>query len=329
MRVLSVVGKYYYGCPRCIEPMYLAFTDPIKELGHQVEHFDHAEMRGQSGLEVCGERFVEKVKTRGYDAVFYQTAGQDWMSREAIREAGRYAPIVAWNSDDDWQWESYSRDLVPYFTFMVTTYIHIYEANREQYSNLRLSQWGCYVRFADFACRKDLGFTFAGKVYGHRNQECRYLRKSAGLRAFGPGSGLVNLGLPYIHGAARIPLLYGRAVDFRKLNAIWNRSQVSYTPMGASINPAILQIKSRTFEMGLSGTLMLCQQSPNLEDYYEPYKEFVPFDALEDCAEKAKYYLTNESARVRIAMAYHDRTKAEHLWQHRFGKLFHDIGLRT
>jgi len=97
--------------------------------------------------------------------------------------------------------------------------------------------------------------------------------------------------------------------------------------MGASADPRLYQIKSRTFEMGLSGTLMVCQHSPNLERYYEPEKEFIPFSDLSECAEKVRYYLSHESERLRIARAYHDRTQAEHLWQHRFTQLFRDIGL--
>ncbi len=328
MRFLSVVGKKYGGRLGAIEPMYLEFTDPLMDLGHKVEHFDHAEIRKRFGSLACGERFVKQVRSGGYDGVLYQTAGQDWMPREAIREAGCFAPIVAWNSDDDWQWESYTKALAPYFTFMVTTYPHIYEANRKLYPNLRLSQWGCYDRFAEFSRMKDLDFTFAGNVYGQRNEECRFLLNNAKLQVYGPGSGLVRLGLPYFRGAGRISIVYGRSVNFRDLNVIWNRSKVSYTPMGASADPKMLQIKSRTFEMGLSGTLMLCQHSPYLECYYEPNREFVSFHDLDDCAQKARYYLAHETERARIAKSYHDRTKAEHMWQHRFAKLFRDIDLQ-
>jgi hypothetical protein len=172
-----------------------------------------------------------------------------------------------------------------------------------------------------------MDFTFVGQIYGYRNDECRYLRKKAGLRTYGLGSGLVNLGLPYFKGASRVNFLYGRALDLKEVNAIWNRSKISFTPMGASANPSILQIKGRTFQMGLSGTLMLCQHSPYLEYYYKPFKEFVPYDSLDDCADKAKYYITHEFERAKIAKAYHDRTMNEHLWQHRFVQLFKDIGL--
>ena len=79
--------------------------------------------------------------------------------------------------------------------------------------------------------------------------------------------------------------------------------------------------------MGLSGTLMLCNHSPNLERYYEPGKECITFETLEDCAEKEKWCLSHESERARIACNYRDRTLKEHLWQLRFTELFDQLGL--
>ena len=327
MRVLSAVGKGYYGSSACWEPMYLEFTDPLRDLGHEVGHFDHVLNRDWFGMDGCGELFVKRVREGWYDVVIYQTSGEDKMPREAIREAGRYAPIVAWNSDDDWQWDSYTKHLCPYFTFMVTTYPGIYEASKGEYPNLRLSQWGCYDRYADLGRPKDLGFTFIGKTYGLRNEQCRYLRRKGGLQVFGTGARLVRLGLPWFRGAARLPWLCGPHLPLDKVHEVWNRSRISFTPMEASSDPGILQIKGRTFEMGLSGTLMLCQHSPHLERYYEPGREFVAFEGLDDCAQKAEFYLKHEAERAHIARAYHDRTRAEHLWQHRFTKLFQDIGL--
>jgi spore maturation protein CgeB len=250
------------------------------------------------------------------------------MDREAIREAARLAPVIAWNSDDDWQWDSYTSHLAPYFTFMFTTYPHIYEANRAEYPNLRLSQWGCYDRLADFSRAKDLDLTFVGRSYGQRIADCSYLHRRAGLRVFGAGSRLVRLGLREFRGSWRVPWLTGRPIaDYARVNEIWNRSKVSYTPLGSSADPGLLQVKGRVFQMGLSGTLMLCDSHPELAHYYEPGREFVPFCDLDDCAEQARWYLAHESERARIATAYHDRTKAEHLWRHRFDRLFRDVGL--
>lgn len=332
MRILSVVSKNYYGLPGAVEPMYLQFTEPLRDMGHEVETFDHHRTREEVGMVGCGEQFVERVKAGRYDVVFYQTGGGEAMMRDAIREAGSHAPVVAWNSDDDWQWETYTRHLAPYFTFMATTYPHVYEANRERYPNLLLSQWGCYERFAGFECPKDMDFTFVGLFHGNRVRLCRALRRGAGLRVFGAGSGMVRHDLLMRYRRARsllrhFPALYGRAVTTEQVQTIWNRSKVSFTPMAASVDPTKLQIKGRAFEMGLSGTLMICQLSPGLERYYEPGREFVPFYSVDDCIEKVKHYLKHERDRACIARAYRDRTRAEHLWRHRFTKIFQEVGL--
>src|SRR5262249_22996467 len=155
----------------------------------------------------------------------------------------------------------------------------IYEENRRGHPNLRLSQWGCYEGFAKFDQPKDLRFTFAGQVYGERIPACRYLRREAGLQVFGHMSGMVStpsfLYWPLVRPApVRFPSVSGPPLPFQGVNAIWNRTRVSYTPMEASVGAHVLQIKSRTFEMGLSGTLMLCKQAPDMERYYEPDKEF-------------------------------------------------------
>ncbi len=330
MRILSTVSRSFHGHAEAVEPMFLEFTEPLRRLGHHVDHFDHAAIRSEAGLETCGERFVDAVRAGGYDLVLYQTGGQDYMTREAITQAGRFAPIVAWNSDDDWQWDTYTSKIAPLFTFVVTTYPQVFGRAVPFHRNLILSQWACLDTYSNFNRPKDLNFTFAGQIYSSRVEECLQLKRAAGLQVFGLGS--IRVKRPLLKSrrsdrfvAQRFPSL-NKALSFRQINDVWNRSRVSFTPMGASTDSSLLQIKSRTFEMGLSGTLMLCQHSPFLERYYEPGKEFVAFDSIEDCAHKARYYMSHEAERRRIAEAYASRTRAEHLWEHRFTQLFDEIG---
>jgi Glycosyl transferases group 1 len=334
MKILSCVSKGYYGGD-AVEPMYIAFTEPLAALGHEVHHFDHFLSHKEAGPTRTAERLLERVRSGHYDAILYQTSCQEArFIGESIREAGRYAPTIAWNSDDDFAWETQTSLMAPYFTFMITTYPHIYEQQRHRHPNLRLSQWGCFDGFGDFDRPKDLDFTFAGQIYGDRVRSSRYLAAKAGLKVYGFMSGMVRTpGFLYWPGIRkmtfRFPSIYGPPIQYAEVNEVWNRSRISYTPMEASADANILQIKSRTFEQGLSGTLMICRQSPNLDRYYEPGKEFVPFDDLDDCTEKVTFYLRNERARVQIATAYRDRTRREHMWTHRFRKIFDDIGLRA
>ncbi len=189
-------------------------------------------------------------------------AGITWTAA-LIAQASRHAPIVAWNSDDDWQWDTYSRHLAPFFTRMITTYPHVYEANHSEFPNLLLSQWGCLESYSEFARTKDLDFTFVGQVYRSRVSELRHLRREAGLKVFGLGALRLRFGIfnnrRFRNIAAKLVPATNRALAFPEVHSLWNRSKISYTPLGASTNPSLLQIKGRVFQMGLSGTLMLAQ----------------------------------------------------------------------
>lgn len=331
MRILATVAKAYVFRPEAVEPMYLWFTEPLRKLGHEVDHFDHVRLGRETDFVACGEAFVDRVKNGGYDLVLYQTGGHDSMTYDAIVEARRYAPIVAWNSDDDWQWDKYTKNLARLFDYMVTTYRHVYEANRLKFPHLRLSQWACLDTYAEYGLPKDLDFTFAGQVYTSRVADCLHLKREAGLKVYGLGAMRIRyplLSSRKVYGfiARRFPWL-NRPLGFEQVHDIWNRSRVSFAPMGASADPTRLQVKGRVFEMGMSGTMMLTQRADDIESFYEPGKEFVAYDSIEDCADKAKFYLRNETERARIAEAYYRRTRAEHLWEHRFQQLFREIGL--
>lgn len=325
MRILSVVRQNYYG-QLVREPLSLYFTLPLREMGHKVETFDHFETHRASGRDAATTLLIKKIRNGDFDLVLYQTAGQEPIDTSSFEEISRITCVAAWNSDDDWQWGS-TQKLAGHFSYVITTYPHIYEENKKRYKNLLLSQWGCLGLFSNFARQKDIDFSFAGAIYASRMAACRYLRRRVGLQCFGRGSRLLQLGLPYFRGAFRLRHIAGKAIDFETINDIWNRTRVSYTPLKGGPHGVVLSLKSRMFDMGLSGTLMLCEHSPNLEHYYEPDRECVTFESLEDCAEKALWYLSHESERARIARRYYDRTVREHMWTHRFTELFRQMGL--
>jgi hypothetical protein len=326
MRILSVVRQHYYGNTNAREPLSFFFTAPLRQMGHDVETFDHFESRRAYGKDAATARLLEKIQGGAFDLVLYQTSGEEPVDTAELAETARKTCLAAWNSDDDWQWNT-TRQCVSHFTYMITTYPHIYDQNRAACPNLLLSQWGCLGLFSYFERSKDIEFSFAGAIYAARSSACRYLRRRVGLECFGRGARLLRLGVPYFRGAFRLSRIAGAALGFEEINNIWNRTRVSYTPMTGGPHGEVLSLKSRTFDMGLSGTLMLCEHSPNLERYYEPGMECVTFETLEDCAEKALWYLSHESARARIARRYYERTLREHMWEHRFVDLFRQMGI--
>jgi Glycosyl transferases group 1 len=326
MRILSVVRQNYYGNRTTPEPLSFYLTEPLRQMEHEVETFDHFEARRVYGKVGATAHLIEKIRVGVFDLVFYQTSGEEPVDTSALADMARKTCLAAWNSDDDWQWET-TRQIASHFTYMITTYPHIFDQHSKACPNLLLSQWGCLGRFSDFGRKKDIDFSFAGAIYAARSAACRSLRRRAGLACFGRGARLLRLGVPYFRGAFRLTWIAGAALGFEEINHIWNRTRVSYTPMTGGPNGEVLSLKSRTFDMGLSGTLMLCEHSPNLERYYEPGQECVTFETVEDCAEKALWYLSHEAERARIARRYFERTLREHMWEHRFTELFKQMGI--
>lgn len=330
MRILSVVQKHYYGHKTAIEPLFIFMTEPLVEMGHNVETFDHVATAALVGRRQCTDRLVDRIKRGSFDVVLFQSVASSAVDTEQLRDLSKRQCIIAWNSDDDWQWQTYTSKIARHFTYAVTTYRHILESNRTAFPNLLLSQWACHPKLGDFARPKDIDFSFAGGIYRTRNDECRMLRRTAGLQAFGRGARLVRLGLPYFKGAFKLPWLSGHPVDYEHgVYDIWNRSRISYTPLGGGPDNSYKQVKGRVFEMGASGTLMLCEHSADVNRYYEPGVEFVPFGDLADCADKARYYLRHESERLSIVHRYYRRTLAEHQWRHRFRDIFKQAGIQT
>jgi hypothetical protein len=299
-------------------------------MGHVVHHFDHVHA-ASANREAMNEFLLSAARSGGYDLIFV-VPYKDELIPGALDELRRDVPTLAWNCDDDYRWSDYSSRYAPHYTWMVTTYRHIYEANKAQYPNLLLSQWGCTGLDDGFDQPKDMDVSFVGLCYGKRVAQIQRLRRALNLQAYGRGVpppdtwktwlrqriGWRLFGIWWTGDNVELP-------DQRQVKAVWNRSRISFTPLDASRGD-VVQVKARVFDMGLSGTDMLCTRNPALHEFYEPGKEFVEFESMDECLDKARHLLSHEGERAAIAEKYYHRTKAEHLWEHRFKKLLRDIG---
>lgn len=338
LRILTCTYYYYYGYNQGIEPQYYYLSKVPEKMGHEVDFFDY-ETACKISVEQMRRLFLSLVKGGDYDVVFIATT-KDQFDESTITEAKKYCPVIAWNSDDEWRWEDYSKKMVNWYSFMVSNDPDVYEANKAQYVNLLHAQWACTGFWNGLKTPKDIPFSFVGQVYGKRQKQTATLKKQ-GLVTYGMGSGNLSDPEKQLSGLAKMkndltnaflkkfrPVLANEMtiLNFDHVNKLWNRSQVSFTPLDSSSGNAA-QIKSRVFDMGLSGTVMLAHQSDKLNTYYEPDMEYVPFNSLEECADKAAYYIKHPEACREIAGAYANRTRAEHLWEHRIQRILVGAGL--
>jgi spore maturation protein CgeB len=70
----------------------------------------------------------------------------------------------------------------------------------------------------------------------------------------------------------------------------------------------------RLFEVTGSGAMLLTDQKINLNEIYEINSEAVTYSSFDECHSKIEYYLTNEDARIEIALAGQKRTLKDHLY---------------
>ena len=328
MKILTCVAHEYYSLPGTVNDVYIYFVECLREMGHIVHYFDYVHQ--DFDRESMNEFFLSIVKDGGYDLV-WMTRSEDEFFPEVLDEAKKHAIILSWNSDDDVRWKDYSSKWYSHFTYMVTTYRHIYEANKEKYPNLLLSQWGCTGHYEGLDIKKDIDYSFVGRIYKGRAQEIRKISKSIPMKIYSKDKiqsfpekfkrkVAKVLDIPWENKKLALP-------DEKSLKGIWNRTKISYTPLGSWTDT--IQVKARLFDMGLSGTVMLCDKNQDLYEFYEPGKEFVEFEDAEDFISKAKYIIKHDSVRKKIAKAYYKRTKAEHLLYKRFESIFAEIGLDT
>lgn len=309
-----------------------------RSMGHDVDFFDYR-IPWEIAPDHMRRQFLTLLKGGAYDAVFIATF-LDEFDRETLEEAKRHAVTFAWNSDDEWRWNDYSAPRVDWYSFMVTNSPDVFEANRAAHPSLLHSQWACTGFWDGRTQNREIGFSFVGQAYGQRLSQVRYLGRTAGLVAWGKGMGrlwvppkaparervkrLVQAAL--LRRIAPTLLAEWTTLPFETVNQIWNASRVSFTPLESS-SKNVLQIKSRVFDMGMSGSLMLAPRGAGVDRYYEPGREFVEYDDLDDCAGKARFYLAHEQERAKIAQAYARRTLNEHLWRHRIEGVLESAGM--
>ena len=248
MKLLVCCSYYYYGHIRGVEPQFYYLYKVPETLGYQVDFFDYF-TAATIGVEQMRRLSLAIVKGGRYDAVFIATH-KDEFDQATLAEMGRSCPVIAWNSDDEWRWEDYSKPRAGWYTYMVTNSPEVYANNRLVFPNLLHAQWACTGFWDGQATPKDIDFSFVGRVYGARLQQTRWLTRHARLQVYGAGARTPILEAQQIpgwrsrlkRGIQRVVLrtfLPGLAsnlsiISFEQVNEVWNRSKISFTPLDSS-----------------------------------------------------------------------------------------------
>lgn len=363
MKILSCCPLSYYGEQHGITLSYDLFVRVPRLLGHHVVPFDYL-FAAKLDKDAMNDHFLSLIKGGNFDFVIIETA-DDQFYIDVLEKARKIVPIIAWNSDDDFRWSSYSEKQYSLYSMMFTTSEKIYEIAKKNYPNLRYSQWGC----TGFSCSsntlKDIDVSFCGALKRERVIELRALNEK-GMKIYVRGKGSEQLGssIKELEKIAFRRIRRGKNSGFRKelsrwivaraggssnalsyeeLHTIWNHSKIIYTPLKLEKSQQDMkrkqfetlgitytdddkyQCKSRIFEQGLSGAMMLLDRNLFLKEYYVVGEEYEDYSSKEECIEKIYYYLKNPKARQKLAANYTKKTVAKHLWKNRFVSIVNEI----
>lgn len=80
-------------------------------------------------------------------------------------------------------------------------------------------------------------------------------------------------------------------------------------------------LNMRTFEAMGTGSFLLTNWIPTIEDVFEDGKHLVLYKSIEEAVDKAKYYLAHDDEREKIAQAGYEEVMAKHQIKHRVDRM--------
>jgi spore maturation protein CgeB len=121
----------------------------------------------------------------------------------------------------------------------------------------------------------------------------------------------------------------GRRVTTREAVKIFNSSAINVNLHSSTyhrgVNPAGDFVNPRTFEIASSGGFQLIDPRSHLPALFEPGREIVCFESLEDLREKIHHYLSHPAERADIALCGQKRARRDHTYAGRMQRLLEAV----
>jgi len=269
---------------------------PLEKFGNVYVFQYDVEMK-YYGREMMQERLKVFIELISPDYVFHFSYKAD-IYPAIWDEISRQYCTILFNSDDDRRFLEFTKDYGKAFRYSITTYPLIYE--QMNHPGRILSQWACNEHYF-YQREKDIDVSFCGQNYGGRTEFLDGLN----VKCYGGGWSKNSF------------------LDFPAMASVLGRSKISINFSKGGDGGS--QLKLRPFEICGSGALCLCEYVKGIEDYYDIGTEIITFETKEELAKLIKYYLVHpdyQDELMRIAQAGYNRTIQNHLWKHRFEKIF-------
>ena len=329
MKVLLVELEYNYGViekgPNQI--FKLGFLSAFKKIVSDVHLFYYDKYLND--LKTLQNQLLQESDKVQPDLIFFCIFGDHFEVSTLINLKNKFT-TMNWFGDDQWRFNSFTKNYAKYFTYCVTTdHFSVSKYQEMGIDNVILSQWAAFDDFHDFkhehenehAYKYDV--SFIGAYHPHRKWIIDKLRK-IGLDAicYGPGweNGACTVEeMKKIFSSSKINLNLANSTSFdlRYLMTSYRNIINTYrSPKSDS------QIKARHFEISYYGGFQLSYYVPFLETYFEIGNEITCYSNVEEIIKLVEYFLINQDQRESIRKRGMNRARREHLYYHRIDSIF-------
>lgn len=326
MKVLYVGLLYNYG---------------KKEEGFSYEHFNL-----EAGLKDCVERgmfevdylypdecenighsAIEMLIGEDYDAIFHVAFNEslDFPESAAKMALRKDIPVIQWDCDTSWRFESWIAPRKNRVSHFVTTHSRTLEWYQKNGMNAIRSQWGGSPYYHPQDVEQQYDVSFVGQKHGQFQQGnvMKYWRAEVVDAIMNAGIKLDLFG-NYWDGYEN---WHGYQTDFHAMIRAFAESKICLNLSNPWHHGSMPQIKGRHFEIPQIGRLQVCTPADDLASYFEADKEIVIAKNDGELVEKLRYYLEHPEEREKIAAAGRARMLKEHQWHHRFEHIFKEVGV--
>lgn len=266
----------------------------------------------------AGEISSLREKTLGglFDIIFHTEFNEslDLPEDISIAAINMGLKVLDWSCDASWRFHNFIVQRKHRYTHFITTHSSTIPLYQQNGMKVIKSQWGgSPLYYPDSSVEKIYDITFIGQKHGIRPQIVKALAER-GIK--------VHLFGNYWDGYDN---WHGYLTDFDSMLKVFRQSKICLNLSNPWHVGTLNQVKGRAFEIPQCGAFQISTPADNLHSYFEPNKEIVIANDIEELASKIKYYLSNDSERQAIAQAGHGRMLSEHEWYHRFEKIIKAI----
>lgn len=354
MKVLFCGLKYEYGKPAAGPSFeYQNFYESLAAMPEvEADFFAIDELLEQNGRDKMNELLIKQVQEQRPDLLFCFLFTEE-LKKATIQYITQHTSTKTfnWFADDHWRFHIFSKFWAPVFTGVGTTDSQAVAKYQKRGINVIHTQWGVNPKlFYPKPLSQGQGpydITFVGQNYSIRQKYISALEK-AGLPVVAYGTGWPTGRIPkeqsvVVWSNSQINLnftegnydnwklyakLLGKLFVKKELGKYKLSIQQIHNSARSIISSRRRQIKSRNFEIPACGGFLMTNNADNLKDYYQPGKEIVIFEGVDDLVEKCRYYLAHPELRQQIATTGYERTLREHTYEKRFLEIFKFLHLK-